>query len=273
VSGAYADVAAFLNSHGPCLSSKVVTHLTKQGIGGDAAKQRISRAVKSGVVARTSGVQFPHREAFLFLKEQRESPLFVNSLWNELCSASSTIAHGLYSLESRGGLIPFSHFPGVSGSPSHVKGQLSHERVFTFLLKYGLVELRQIDGLGTCVQLGADLPLNPLRHFRPSTTVRAGVVRRDVDSPQRVVHSHPLDCRPTGALHVGEQRLGQHGPQRDTHRVDGPALLTPGFVVVAASVTERHSFRGEGLFNLFRGQRIGEGQIVALQQGLPYQVI
>ena len=39
------------------------------------------------------------------------------------------------------------------------------------------------------------------------------------------------------------------------------------------SVTERDSFRGEGLFNLFRGQRIREGQIVALQQGLPYQVI
>jgi hypothetical protein len=159
MSNAGLELIAFLQSHGPAVSTALVKHMGMSGIGVDAAKKRISREVAGRSIQRTRGIELPHRESFLFLKEQFKSPQFVEKLWVEHAKAGSIVAIALHSLHSRGGLIPNGHFAGVSGSPWRVKKQVSYERVREFLLRYGLAEQRYHEEHGECLQLGSGVPI------------------------------------------------------------------------------------------------------------------
>lgn len=159
MSNSATDFIAFLNSHGPAVSTVLVKKLVENGIGADAAKKRISREVARRTIQRARGIELPHRESFLFLKEQFKSPQFVENLWIEHAKANSIVAIAMHGLHSRGGLIPIGHFAGVSGSPWRVKKQVSHERVREFLLKYGLAEQRYHEEHGECIQISSGVPI------------------------------------------------------------------------------------------------------------------
>ncbi|WP_254509067.1 hypothetical protein [Anatilimnocola floriformis] len=62
----YGDIAAFLDSFGPCKSSTVVKALAAKGSSVDAAKKRVSRAVSLGVVWRVQGTAVHETVIFEF---------------------------------------------------------------------------------------------------------------------------------------------------------------------------------------------------------------
>lgn len=154
-----AELLVLVESGGPRLSSKLVEALVARGSAPEAARQRISRAIRSGALLRTKGIEFPHRESFVYHKEQTGGPLFVQNLWEALAESQSLVAHCLQSMHARGGMVPDGHFAGVCGAADRLKKQLPPARVREFVLQYGLVEQRIIEELGECLQLGRGMPL------------------------------------------------------------------------------------------------------------------
>jgi hypothetical protein len=155
------DVALvqMLEATGPGLSSEIIAKLCAQGLTPEAARQQVSRAVRSGVLCRNSGLAFPHREAFLYLEEQRGAPVFLQRLWEAMGECKTGAAHCLHAVDARGGLIPEAHFAGVGGLPERLKKHPPPERVLDFLLGYGFLERRDVPGIGGCLQLGREAPL------------------------------------------------------------------------------------------------------------------
>lgn len=125
-----------------------------------AAKQGISRAVAEGSLFRTKGIQFPHREAFVYLKDQRGSEEFVQKLWEALVATNSIAAHCLSAIHARGGMIPLGHFAGVSGCPERLAKQIPPDGVLEFLMLHKLVTQRDVQELGACIQLSESLPFS-----------------------------------------------------------------------------------------------------------------
>jgi hypothetical protein len=149
------DVSSILKSNGPSLSSDIVGHLLRAGLKPEAARQRVSRA--GGTVKRLSGIQFPNREKFLFLETQFNRPEYYERLIDALYSTRSCYGRALMGLHVRGGSIPKSHFPIVSGSPvSRAKGQPQHSFVVDRLQKLKLITIS--DGAEGIVSLTGAFP-------------------------------------------------------------------------------------------------------------------
>jgi hypothetical protein len=75
-------IIRFLKDKGPSLSSAIVERLVSEnGMKPEAARQRVSRSVGRGSIERIRGIQFPHRESFLFLKEDHTGAALIEPLW------------------------------------------------------------------------------------------------------------------------------------------------------------------------------------------------
>src|SRR5437763_17138641 len=106
------SIAQYRKTSGPALSSSIVDRLIAQGVSRDSARKRVSRV--GGDVQKLTGLQFPNRERFVFLKDQFGKPEFRENLANALQQSRTSYGRALTALESRGGAVPEHYFAIVT---------------------------------------------------------------------------------------------------------------------------------------------------------------
>lgn len=144
-------VEAVLKEIGPCVSGRLIDELVERhGLSNAAARQRLSRNKN---IKRLAYLPFPKKARFLYFSGDYGAPKFWRALTTALLE--QTVAHGgaLAALLARKDVMPESHFSIACGSPVAQKGHLSPNTVLNILQKAGLVQLVQIPGIGSCVQL------------------------------------------------------------------------------------------------------------------------
>ena len=142
----------FLKSNGPCLSTEVSEHLTKNlGLTPAAARKRVSRA--GGEVKRLGYISFPHKARFTYLQQQFASPHYWDSLTKALLKTNSAYGLAIAALRLRNNLIPVEHFSIACGSPLQQSKHLSPNTVFERLEQAGLLQKTKVPSLGECISL------------------------------------------------------------------------------------------------------------------------
>lgn len=153
-------IAKVLTKEGPGRTSRLVAKLTQSlGISPAAARQRLWRARAS--VERHSGL-LPKREAFLYLKRQRNTQIYWDHLLRDLRDTGSIYACAIDGLRARGGVVPVDEFAVVSGAPIALKKQVSTSRVMRELVSLGVMREEERGGLGRCCIAEASALVIPL---------------------------------------------------------------------------------------------------------------
>jgi hypothetical protein len=132
------------------LSSDVSTFFQDQGLSAAAARKRIERG--TGNVKWLYRVRLPHRQRFLYLEDQLGTAAFSQRFIESMEQVRSVFGHALFGLEARGGIIPRSYFPIVSGTPQKIRGHLNPEAVLAILEHLGAVLPLLNNDVGPCVQ-------------------------------------------------------------------------------------------------------------------------
>ena len=133
---------------GPSRTARLVTLLNDSyGMSKQAARQRLSRA--RAPVERINNL-LPKREAFFYLRDQRNSELYWDNLQRDLRESGAIYACAIDGVDARGGIIPIEEFPVVSGAPIALRKQISSDRVAEKLAELDVIGNREIVGLGQC---------------------------------------------------------------------------------------------------------------------------
>ena len=141
-----------LTKYGPMTTSRAAQLLVKRGFSTDASRQRVSR--KPPGVETLRGLTFPKRARFIYLNHQFGTDQYWDALLAAIQETNPGYAAALAALRARGGIALGKHFDIISGSPLRQKRQLASEVVLRNLESVGLVQTREIDGMGNCVVLG-----------------------------------------------------------------------------------------------------------------------
>ena len=138
-----------LRKHGPSRAAKLVEVLTDTlGLSSEAARQRLSRARTP--VERYPGNLLPRREAFFYIRDERNSERYWTNLLRDLRETSTVYACAIDALDARGGIVPVDEFSVISGAPLALKKQVPSERVAQQLVDLGVVKEVEFHGLGRC---------------------------------------------------------------------------------------------------------------------------
>ena len=143
-------VEEYLREHGPALSSEVSAFFQDQGLSAPTARKRIERA--TGNIKWLYRLGLPHRQRFLYLEEQFGTDAFSQRFIESMDKIRSVFGYALFGLEARGGIIPRSYFPIISGTPQKIRGHLSPEVVLAILEHLGAVYPLSNDDVGPCIQ-------------------------------------------------------------------------------------------------------------------------
>ena len=157
-----------LNKAGPTRTERLVTTMTQSlNISPEAARQRLSRARTP--VERYPGRLLPRREAFFYLKSQRNTEIYWDNLLRDLRETGTVYACAIDGLFARGGIVPVDEFAVVSGAPIALKKQVPSEGVAKKLVDLGVMEEEEISGLGRCFVANPYSVMQPLAtgHIRP----------------------------------------------------------------------------------------------------------
>ncbi|WP_308724895.1 hypothetical protein [Metapseudomonas otitidis] len=139
-----------LEELGPCLSTKLASHLVAHyDLSQDAARQRISRAPKNEV-RRLSSLPFPHRAAFVYLKSQYGTEEYWNNLYEAILSVEGTYSRAVASVLCRE-MVPVHHFHIACGAPSAQKGHIASRAALKRLTDAGVLTENTLPGIGLCV--------------------------------------------------------------------------------------------------------------------------
>ena len=150
-----------LTKTGPMRARRLVTILTKSlNISPEAARQRLSRARTP--VERYPGLLLPRREAFFYLRSQRNSEIYWCNLLRDLRETGTVYACAIDGLFARGGIVPVDEFAVVSGAPIALKKQVPSEGVAKKLVDLGVMEEKEISGLGRCFVANPYFVIQPL---------------------------------------------------------------------------------------------------------------
>lgn len=145
-------VESFLETHGPCLSSRVAEYLVVTlGISPVAARKRVSRL--AGNVRRLGYITFPRKARYVYLEQQFGSPQYWENLVDALVQTKSAYGHAIAALRQRGGAVPERLFPIVCGSPVKQLKHLSAESVLKHLIEAGLLQRVALPRLGDCIAI------------------------------------------------------------------------------------------------------------------------
>ncbi len=132
-------IQKYLSKHGPSRSSLVAEFLIASGMTAEAARQRISRAQPP--VHRFPIPMLPKREAFLYLKEDRNSERFWDNFMRDLRATGSVFGIAIDGMIARGGFIKKNDFSVISSAPViPVAKQLSVEVVAKRLIRAGFMQ-------------------------------------------------------------------------------------------------------------------------------------
>jgi hypothetical protein len=135
----YSSVAQILHREGPQLSSAIAAQLVREGASPSNARKLIQRAQPQ--VGRLSEITFPHRETFLYLRDQHDSARYWENLLLAFRSTNSVYGYAIDALRVRGGSVPGEYFAIVSGSPTKLRGHLSCDRVRDALQRLGVLRV------------------------------------------------------------------------------------------------------------------------------------
>ena len=142
-------------------TGRLVTTLTQSlNISPAAARQRLSRARTP--VERHPGRLLPRREAFFYLRSQRNSERYWDNLLRDLRETGTIYACAIDGLAARGGIVPADEFAVVSGAPIALKKQIPSEGVAQKLVDLGVMKEKDIDGFGRCFVSNPDALMHPL---------------------------------------------------------------------------------------------------------------
>ena len=156
-----------LTETGPARTERLVTTLTQSlNISPEAARQRLSRA--GTPVERYPGFLLPRREAFFYLRKQRNSEIYWANLLRDLRETGTVYACAIDGLDARGGIVPVDEFAVVSGAPIALKKQVPSEGVAKKLVDLGVMKEAEISGLGRCFVANPYSIMHPLEiaHIR-----------------------------------------------------------------------------------------------------------
>ena len=156
-----------LTKAGPARTGRLVTDLTQSlNISPEAARQRLSRARTP--VERYPGLLLPRREAFFYLRKQRNTEIYWDNLLRDLRETGSIYACAIDGLVARGGIVPVDEFAVVSGAPIALRKQVPSEGVAEKLIDLGVMDEKEIDGFGRCFVTRPSAVMQPLEtsHIR-----------------------------------------------------------------------------------------------------------
>ena len=222
-----------LNKAGPTRTERLVTTMTQSlNISPEAARQRLSRARTP--VERYPGRLLPRREAFFYLKSQRNTEIYWDNLLRDLRETGTVYACAIDGLFARGGIVPVDEFAVVSGAPIALKKQVPSEGVAKKLVDLGVMEEEEISGLGRCFVANPYSVMQPLAtgHIR-ARRLTEGVI---LDGLRQWAWKNGIGSRNTIAIR-GEGHSLMVGQFR--WDLTGPSYLLPlkskniphGFVV------------------------------------------
>ena len=138
-----------LNNVGPARTGRLVDVLSQSlNISPEAARQRLSRARTP--IERYPGHLLPKREAFFYLRSQRNTERYWDNLLRDLRERGSIYACAIDGLDARGGIVPVDELAVVSGAPIALKKQVPAEGVARKLVDLGVMRKEQIGSLGRC---------------------------------------------------------------------------------------------------------------------------
>lgn len=142
-------ISDFLNDNGPARSSRIADYLSKtQSIASAAARKRISRT--AGNVRRFPHQILPKREGFLYLEGDRNSERFWTNMLDDMRETGSIYGFAIDALDARGGVVLENEFAVISGAPLLLKKQIASSRLADVLVDAGVMERKELSGLGAC---------------------------------------------------------------------------------------------------------------------------
>ena len=154
-------VEKVLTEVGPSRTEHLVTALTELlNISPGAARQRLSRARTP--VERYPGSLLPKREAFFYLRHQRNTERYWENLLHDLRETGTVYACAIDALAARGGVVKVNEFAVISGAPIALKKQVPSEGVAKKLIDLGIIEETKFGGLGHCFVANFTTVMQPL---------------------------------------------------------------------------------------------------------------
>lgn len=214
------DVVLHLKQHGPSRASAITEAWIKGGVSPATARQRMSRARQQ--VLRFPVPLLPKREAFLYLKDQRNRDTFWINLMRDLRETGSVYGTVVDAMRARGDFVTEADFRVICGGYAYPqRGQVTIEGATKTLLAASLIERVHSDDLGDGYVLCAGL-----RSYLDERLVRArhlaeGVV---IDGVREWARKIGLAGFNTIAIR-GDQHLKAIGPF--FYDLAGPSYLLP----------------------------------------------
>lgn len=231
------DLEQHLLKVGPCLSSFAAKQLhQKSGLSAEAARQRVSRT--RDPVRRLPELLFPRNARLLYHESTYNSAKYWDGILAHIGQASPAYDAAVHGLRSRGGIVPVEQFHSVCGAPHRQRKQLCSDAVLTRFRKIGLVELREVKGLGECVAFSARVPLPCISDQEArARQIAENIVLSAVDAwAGRLGLASHASIRRRGAdvpPQVGTVRWDLTGPSYvlGLRRIDEGGRPKPGFLV------------------------------------------
>ena len=155
-------IESLLSELGPSRTGRLVAALTDSlDISTQAARQRLSRARTP--IERYPGQILPKREAFFYLRCQRNSELYWENLMRDLRETGAVYACAIDGLRARGGVVPVDEFAVVSGAPIALKKQVPSHGVAERLVDLGVIHEYDYGPLGRCFVADSAAVVQPLK--------------------------------------------------------------------------------------------------------------
>ena len=150
-----------LTEAGPARTGRLVDVLTSTlKISPEAARQRLSRARTP--IERYPHLLLPKREAFFYLRSQRNTECYWENLLRDLRETGAVYACAIDGLSARGGIVPVGEFAVVSGAPLALKKQIPAAGVADRLIDLGVMRENEIEEFGRCYIANPNAIIEPL---------------------------------------------------------------------------------------------------------------
>ena len=155
------SIQKILTDQGPARTGRLVSALTESlNITSDAARQRLSRARTP--IERYPGHLLPKREAFFYLRSQRNHEVYWDNLLRDMRETGSVFACAIDGLHARGGVVPEDEFATISGAPVALRKQIPSEGVSEKLIELGVLRKEDFSALGECFVANSYAIMEPL---------------------------------------------------------------------------------------------------------------
>ncbi|MEO8000667.1 MAG: hypothetical protein ABI644_02240 [Arenimonas sp.] len=164
------SLATLLVEDGPGLSTDLAEQLVSQyGLSEAAARKQISRGCVG--MKRLAHLVFNKGSRFIYLEKDYRSPWFWEKLIEALLKTNSAYSIAFAAIRERGA-IPVRYFPIACGAPVKQLKHLSPDTILSNMKKAGVLEEKEIPGMGACIVLSKDASLQSFLDEAPRWRAR-----------------------------------------------------------------------------------------------------